>query len=44
MFAFEFAQTLFEFAYERPQFAPLFELPPHSHSSLPIYLPHKSKK
>ena len=32
MFAFEFDQTLFEFEYARPQFAPLFELPPHIHS------------
>ena len=35
MFAFEFDQTLFEFEYARPQFAPLFELPPHIHSLLP---------
>ena len=32
MFEFEFDQTLFEFAYARPQFEPLFELPPNSHS------------
>ena len=32
MFEFEFDQTLFEFAYARPQFDPLFELPPNSHS------------
>ena len=35
MFAFEFDQTLFEFEYARPQFAPLFELPPQYHSLLP---------
>ena len=33
MFEFAFAQALFEFAYARPQFAPLFELPPNNHSS-----------
>ena len=32
MFAFEFDQTLFEFAYARPQFEPLFELPPNIQS------------
>lgn len=32
MFAFAFDQTLFEFAAARPQSAPLFELPPNSHS------------
>ena len=33
MFAFEFENALFEFAAARPQFAPLFELPPNNHSS-----------
>ena len=37
MFEFEFDQTLFEFAYARPHFEPLFELPPNSHSfDIPI--------
>jgi hypothetical protein len=32
MFAFEFVQALFEFAFAKPQFDSLFELPPNSHS------------
>lgn len=36
MFAFEFDQALFEFAAARPQFAPLFELPPTIHSSYTV--------
>ena len=32
MFEFAFVQALFELAYARPQFDPLFELPPNSHS------------
>lgn len=38
MFAFEFDQTLSEFEHARPHLAPLFELPPHSHSLFP-YMP-----
>lgn len=38
MFAFEFDQTLFEFAYARPQSDPESEGPPNSHS-LDIPLP-----
>ena len=33
MFEFAFVQALFELAYARPQFDPLFELPPNIHSS-----------
>ena len=33
MFVFEFEKALFEFAYETPQLAPLFALPPTFSSS-----------